>query len=259
MTVRRMLVVAVGALVPTVLYVLGVANQWVADAIAKHDVNTSRGLGPLLLIAQAPAWRLTAPGGGLRGSAGDLVFAQDISTFLFLLVLAGLVFAGARALSPERGLFAALVLGWWATLVAAGLTGLLRGLLYSDTLYRGNVLSGSLRNEMADYAIWQQASLGAQFGLWFGWVAGLGAVLAVAILRAGRTRPTPVTAPGPAAPQRPPVAGYPQAPSPAVQYAPPGYPQWAPNVPPPGPPAPGPARDPEPGPGTASGEDAPAP
>ncbi|MFC5183080.1 hypothetical protein [Actinomadura harenae] len=255
MTVRRMLVVAVGALVPTVLYVLVVGNQWVADALVEHDVNMNRGMGPMLLIAQAPAWRVTGRGGSLSGPAGDVVFAHDVSTFLFLLLLGAIVFGAARALSSERGLFSALVLGWWATLVAAGLSGIVRGVLYSDAIYPTSSFNSGLRSEMADYAIWQQAGYGAQFGLWFGWVAGLGAMVAVLVLRS--YRPRPATSPqGPAAPQGAagPPAVHPQAPSAAAQYAPPGYPQWAPNVPPPGPPA----QVPQPAPAPAQPAPAPA-
>ncbi|MFC4911339.1 hypothetical protein [Actinomadura gamaensis] len=256
MTVRRMLVVAVGALVPTVLYVLVVANQWVYDGMVKVDVDLSRGLGPLLRISQAPGWRVTGADGRMSGPAGDLIFAQDISTFFFLLILTGLVFGGARALSAERGLFSAVVLGWWATFVAAGVTGFLRGFLYADALH---FPSGEY-----SLSVWQTASTAAQFGFWFGWLGGLGAMVSLLILRATGSRP-PRTQP-PASPYTHPAPGYPApalpptaAPAPTAappstaaltpaaapaatptpppaQYAQPGYPQWAPNVPPATPP-----------------------
>lgn len=237
MTVRRMLVVVVGAVAPAVLYVLVFANQWVADALVKHDVPTDHGLGPVLVISQSPGWRFTGHGTGLIGGSGKLVLAQDFSTFLLLIVLGAIVFGGARALSVERGLFSALVLGWWATFMASALTGFVRGFLYAEAFpYPSGEIGGALRQREISNAIWSQASSGAQFGLWFGWLGGVGALLAVLVLRA-RTRPGPVGGQGPVAQRPPAVPGYPGVP-PAAQYAPPGYPQWAANVPAPAPPAP---------------------
>ncbi|WP_329521758.1 hypothetical protein [Spirillospora sp. NBC_01491] len=250
MTARRVFAMVIGATGPLALLALLVGNQWVSEAVVRNDVEMRTGLGPLLDWLRFPEWRLTGVGGHIN--TFGLVATVDFTTMLFLVLVAALVLAGVRPLEPRGGLFGALVLGWWATLVAGGLAGLLRGFLMGPVL---DFPSGRARMQM----IWQGVEHGLGFGFFYGWLAGVGVLVAFLIIRAPgpaavrhggmpmQQQPFPVQHPaampymppgaaGPAQgeypPPGPPQSGYPQAGPPQQGYPQGGYaqPGWG-NVP----------------------------
>ncbi|MFC4049159.1 hypothetical protein ACFOY4_05645 [Actinomadura syzygii] len=162
MTMRRILMMAGGAVLPVAVFALLFDNQWVVDAIRDSDFRYNEGIGPLVSWSHALAWRFT-PG---DGSKWTFVLAVDFTTLLFFVLLAALVAAAARFLDVNRGPLGALIVGWWAAIVAAGIAGLVFGPLLYWTL--------DLRS--ASEAIFSSISQGVSSGFAFGWIAGLGAV-----------------------------------------------------------------------------------
>ncbi|TDD58745.1 hypothetical protein E1298_46960, partial [Actinomadura rubrisoli] len=239
MTTRRMFVTAIGAVIPVIVLALLFDNQWVVDAINDSDFEYDEGLGTLVGWLEFPSWRVSGVSGSSR-TEWDYVLALDFSTLLFLVLLALLVLAAVRSIDPRRGHFGAVVVGWWATVLAGGLTGIVRGFLAKWTL---DIPDGSL-----DEAIWRSVSGGAGFGLAYGWLAGLGAL---AGFFTGRPReyapqqamqgayPPPGAYPHPGA-SLPPGGPMPSGPQMMPQQAhggqglPPQHPAAVPYVPPPG-------------------------
>ncbi|WP_067461124.1 hypothetical protein [Actinomadura macra] len=166
MTTRRILVMTGGALAPVLLLTLLFNNQWVVDAIRKSDLEYDHGIGRLVSWFEYPQWRLT---GGSTHAPGKFIVAVDIGTLLFFVLLALLVLAACRAIDPQRGLFGAVVAGWWATVVAGGLSGIFLGALINWAL--------DLPGEENSTTIWNTMSHGASYGLVYGWLPGIGALV----------------------------------------------------------------------------------
>ncbi|NDU74327.1 hypothetical protein GWI34_17030 [Actinomadura sp. DSM 109109] len=234
MTMRRMLAMAVGAVAPMALLALLFGNQWVVDELIEN--LSGDGIGPVLAWFLTLAWRITG-----HGSSGlKWVFAEDFKLLVFFGVLAGLVLAGARLADPERGPFGAVIIGWWAAVVAGGVSGVVAAPL---TRWALEYPDGSFGRTL-DATVGQ----GAAFGFSFGWIAGLGVLGGFFFDRARLSRPRPQQPYAPAQPYMAPQGGapmgqpYPQQMPPhpsAVPYVPPqGQPQqpmWgAAPVPPPG-------------------------
>ncbi|MBC6458728.1 hypothetical protein [Actinomadura sp. HBU206391] len=179
MAARRTLPLVISAVGPVGLIALVFGNQWTFEFLARKDIEYG-GFGGLLRLIQFPTWRLTT-----RGSSGfSYLVVIDLSLVLFLAVIGLLVMAGARALEPRRGAPGALILGWWATVVAGGLMGLVRALLYIPVQ---DFPEGTRAN-----LIWNGIYSGAGFGLFYGWLPGL-AMLVVFLA----TRPKDASAPAP--------------------------------------------------------------
>lgn len=239
MTMRRMLAMTGGAVVPMALLALLFGNQWVVDEINKSDIRYDEGIGPVVSWLLTLAWRITP-----MGSLGvKQVVADDFGLLVFFGVLVGLVLAGARLADPERGPFGALIIGWWAAVVAGGVSGIVSAPL---TRWAFEFHDGSFGRTFS-----ATVGQGASFGFAFGWLAGLGALGGFFLARTRESRPRP---PQPYAPARPYMAPqgvpmqqqpYPQQMQPhpsAVPYVPPqGQPQqpaWG-AAPVPQPPRPG--------------------
>lgn len=162
MTMRRMLVMAGGAVVPIALISILLGNQWVADAINKSgDFQNGRGIAPLVSWLLFPRWRVT--GGDIDWK---FTVALDVSTVLFFVLLILLAVAGARALDPERGALGVVVTGWWATAIAGGVAGLVRGVLSKWALDIPDSGGPSLLLSIPS---------GVSFGFLYGWLAGASA------------------------------------------------------------------------------------
>ncbi|MEO3824630.1 hypothetical protein [Actinomadura sp. B10D3] len=238
MTMRRMLAMTGGALVPLAVLALLVGNQWVLDAIAKSGFDFGDGIGPLVSWLFTLAWRFTPrPAADWRS-----VVTEDFSLLVLFAVLVVLVAVGVRLADPERGPAGAVITGWWATVVAAGVSGLVSGPL---TYWALEFPSGSMGR-----VVFAQISQGASFGLAFGWLAGLGALGGLFLDRRRGTGPRPSGVQQPYGPPQPYVVQpgmpmqqpYPQQAPP--QQAPPQqmqqHPSAVPYVPPQGqPPQPG--------------------
>ncbi|WP_433473572.1 hypothetical protein ACQPZP_32820 [Spirillospora sp. CA-142024] len=220
MTMRRMLAMTGGALAPLALLSLVFGNQWVVDAIIKSDFEFDEGIGPLVSWMLMLGWRFT-PRDGLDWRQ---VVTADLSLLIFFGVLVLLVVAGARLADPGRSPFGAVIIGWWATVVAGGASGLVAGPL-ANWAYD---LHGHL-SRMTFSTIGQ----GASFGLAFGWLAGLGALAGFFLTRpreGGPPPPQPYGPPQPYAPQ----PGMPMQQQPYPQPMQPPHPSAVPYVPPQG-------------------------
>jgi hypothetical protein len=227
MTMRRMMVMAGGAVVPIALISILVGNQWVTDAINDDGgLHRGEGITPLVSWLLFPSWRLTG-----EHLAGKYIIAKDFSTVLFFVLLILLAVAGARAVDPNRGALGALVTGWWATTVAGGIAGFVGGVLTNWAL---DLPSGAGPNVLLSI------TPGVAFGFAYGWLAGIGMLLGYVITRRGAAQQ-----PGQYAPQQPgmpmqqpygqPVAQQPMQQQPVQQqYAQPQYQQQQPYVPPQG-------------------------
>ncbi|XRQ12497.1 hypothetical protein ACN3XK_16865 [Actinomadura welshii] len=163
MTMRRMMVMAGGAMAPIALLALLFNNQWLVEAV-QDEIDPSSGFGRLVVTFQFPNWRLTTEG------SWEVWFAVNFQLLLFLGLLALLVFAAARTVEPGRGPLGALVTGWWASCVAGGVAGLIGGALLVWAL---NAPSGG---PFRSQTIWSQIASGTTYGFLFGWIAGLGAL-----------------------------------------------------------------------------------
>ncbi|MES9541761.1 hypothetical protein [Actinomadura sp. NPDC000600] len=248
MTMRRMLAMTGGAVVPMALLALVFGNQWVVEEINKSHIKYDEGIGPVVTWLFTLAWRIT-PAGGLDVKQ---VVLDDFSLLVFFGVLVALVMAGARLADPERGPFGALIIGWWAAVVAGGVSGIVAAPLtrwafeFRETPF-GSTFSSTVGQ-------------GASFGFAFGWLAGLGALggFFLARSRGGGALPQQPYAPAQPypGPQGMPQQPYSQQPYPqqmqphpsAVPYVPPqGQPQqpvWGAG---PGQQAPQPGQPPQPG------------
>ncbi|WP_131742498.1 hypothetical protein [Actinomadura roseirufa] len=228
MTTRRIFVMALGALVPVVLLSLLFGNQWVIEALVKNDFDYTRGAGQLMLWLQYPRWRLTTGSFDWR-----FLVAEDVSTLLFFALVPVLTLVGARSLEPRRGLFGAVLTGWWASVAAGGVSGIVAGVLLDWAFdYPGQETSRT---------IFSAISNGACFGLAFGWLAGAGALVGFLV-----TRPREYAVQHPAAGAVPPPGALlpPGGPHPAAiampvqpthgEGLPPQHPAAVPYVPPPG-------------------------
>lgn len=150
-----------GAVLPVALIALIFGNQWMLDAI--RGEGGDGGLWPLLYWLQTPQWHLYPDGFYNWG----YVISMDVGLILLLVLIAGLTAAGVRAVDPKRGLFGAAVAGWWACVVAGGVTGFVTGVLVK--------LSMSDRLPLDDI-VWGSISGGAVFGFAYGWLPALGAL-----------------------------------------------------------------------------------
>ncbi|QFG21178.1 hypothetical protein [Actinomadura sp. WMMB 499] len=165
MTMRRMVMTAGGAVLPVAVIALIFGNQWTVEAITGE--GRDGGLWPLLFWLQHPQWSVYPDDFYNWG----YVISLDFGLILFFVLLAGLAAAGVRAVDPNRGMLGAVVTGWWACVVAAGVSSLVTGLLVKLTLDMeiiGGPVGGSI--------VWNTVAGGAAFGLVYGWIAGLGAL-----------------------------------------------------------------------------------
>ncbi|MFI0373729.1 hypothetical protein ACH35V_38225 [Actinomadura sp. 1N219] len=162
MTMRRMFMMAAGAVIPVAVIALLFDNQWVVDAIRESDFEYDEGIGPLVSLSQVLAWRFT-PATGMEWS---FVLVNDFAVLLFFVLLGLLVVGGARIIDPNRGPLGAVIVGWWAAILAGAISGLVYGPLAHLTL---DFTSPSR-------IIFSSISQGATAGAVFGWLAGLGAL-----------------------------------------------------------------------------------
>lgn len=169
MTMRRMLVMAGGAVVPIALISLLLGNQWVIDAISDTGLHWDEGLAPPLYWLFFPSWRLT-PG----DYAWEQVVVLDIGVVLFFVLLILLAVAGARAVDARRGAIGAAVTGWWATVVAGGIAGFVTGVLMRWAL--------DIHSDSGPF-IFGAVTRGASFGFAYGWLAGIGMLLGFLMTR----------------------------------------------------------------------------
>ncbi|QKW38115.1 hypothetical protein HUT06_32325 [Actinomadura sp. NAK00032] len=169
MTMRRMLVMAGGAVVPIALISILLGNQWVVDAINETGIHYDEGIAPPLYWLLYPSWRLTA-----GDATWKFLVAVDLGTILFFVLLILLAVAGARAVDPQRGALGAAVTGWWATVVAGGVAGLFDGILINWAL---DLPDGAGPN------VFNSVTHGASFGFGYGWLAGLGMLLGFVMSR----------------------------------------------------------------------------
>jgi hypothetical protein len=232
MTAQRVRTLVLSGLAPVVLIALLLGNQWAVLFAARHDLvgrqirldgGGLENLGRLVAWLQFPSWRVTGP--------TSFVVVQDVSLLLLFAAVALLILAGARAVDPHRGATSALVLGWWATVVAAAVAGLIRGLL--------TVTFVNIPRLAAWNFIWDGLQSGALFGLVYGWLTGLAMVLGFLATRSkeeGAAAPGSYgpgvqgpAAPPPPLPQRVPQTSYAPQPLGGGQWPPP--PQQQPSWP----------------------------
>ncbi|MBA9004111.1 hypothetical protein [Thermomonospora cellulosilytica] len=221
MAVRRVLAMLLAGVGTTALMALVFGNQWFGD-LANGDGTASEDslVRDLARWLHFPAWVVG------RGPVLDQV-GIDVSLLVLLGLLAVLILAGARSLEPRRGAFGALVLGWWAALVAAAITGLVRGTLL---VVVGDFPSSLMRNVMLNHM-----AQGLFWGMVYGWLPALACLVAFLATRDARN---PSSAPPWASPA--PAAGG---------SLPPNHPAAKPYAPPPGQPAPQGWAPPPPSPG----------
>ncbi|MDX6431303.1 MAG: hypothetical protein QOE54_3669, partial [Streptosporangiaceae bacterium] len=230
MTTRRVIAMTVSALGAVGLIALVFGNQWLYAWLYDHDVfSHSSATGRLVSWLQFPQWRVSPV-------RADSLAPADLSLIVLLGLLGLFVLAAARSLEPRRGVAGALVVGWWATVVAAGIAGLVRAVLLMVLDHFPGFETSAL--------VYSSVLSGAGFGLAFGWLPGLATMIAFVV-----TRPKDLAPQGPGA--GPNLGGAAPMPQPAGAARAP-YPQrsgWAP-VPPP--PTPGPTG-PQPVPGVPPG------
>ncbi len=176
MTMRRMMVMAGGAVVPIALISILVGNQWVVDAIDDTGIHWD-GDRPADRLAAVPEMAADR-----RPDRGKFILALDVSTVLFFVLLILLAVAGARAVDPNRGALGALVTGWWATIVAGGIAGFVLGVLTNWAL---DLPGGSGPNVLLS------VTPGVAFGFAYGWLAGIGMLLGYVITRRGAAQRQP--------------------------------------------------------------------
>ncbi|GGV30450.1 hypothetical protein GCM10010182_62110 [Actinomadura cremea] len=155
-----MVMTAGGAVLPVALIALIFGNQWVVEAIIGE--GHEGGLWPLLFWLQQPQWRVFPDGYDWL-----YVLSLDFGLILLFVLLAALAAVGVRAVDPNRGMLGAVVTGWWACVVASGLSGLVTGVLINLTLDIA---------PPGQSLVWNSVAGGAAFGLVYGWTAGLGAL-----------------------------------------------------------------------------------
>lgn len=206
MTRTRVARPVVGGIGTILVLALLLGNQWVVEYIARHGGFGNARFGPLLQAVTFPAWRVSP----LRA---ETLLPADISTLLLLALVGLLVAPAVRALDPRRRGFAAVAAGWWATVVAGALAGLVRGVLF-NALEHIPTASGDLTWRF----VWSTLGGGAQFGLFCGWLTGLAVLIALGGSRPAETEPAygpPQPAfGGPQPPPPPPYSGYGRAPLP---------------------------------------------
>ncbi|MGH3391400.1 MAG: hypothetical protein ACRDOO_21235 [Actinomadura sp.] len=225
MTAQRVRTLVLSGLAPVVLIGLLAGNQWAVLFAARHGLdgreirlngNGMENLGRLVAWLQFPSWRVSGP--------TSFVVIQDVSLLLLFAAVALLILLGARAVDPHRGAMGALVLGWWATVVAGGLVGLIRGLL--------TVTFVNIPEPAAWTFIWGGLESGAVFGMVYGWLTGLAMLLAFLATRRKEGAAAPGSygpgVQGPAATPPPPPPPLPQrVPQSSYSPQPPGG-QWPP-------------------------------
>ncbi|OLT13729.1 hypothetical protein BJF79_19685, partial [Actinomadura sp. CNU-125] len=163
-----MVMTAGGAVLPVAVLSLIFGNQWVAEAIREEAGPGFEGVWQLIYRLQTLAWFIYSD----NGTDWVELIVLDFGLILTLALLAGLAAAGVRALDPNRGALGAVVTGWWACVVAAGVGGLVTGVLVE------------LVTDVARYhMIGGYVTEGAAFGLLYGWVAGLGALAGYRLTR----------------------------------------------------------------------------
>jgi len=238
MNSRRGMAVAIGAVGPMVLIALLFANQWVNRKLLENELTRpDKAIAPLVQWLEFPYWRLTTQGHFL---GFKYVAIMDISLLLFFVFVGVLAIVGVRVLDPARGALGALIIGWWAALIAGGAAGFVRGFLIKT------LMSDLYPKSMSTSVMWQTVGQGLGFGFAYGWLAGVGALVAFTVTR-NKGMGTQ-QAPAPAMPAHP--SAMPYAPPSANPYGspygqppaqPPGGPGWQPGSPqtPPQPPPPG--------------------
>ena len=175
-----------GGVAAIVVLTLAFGNPWFVDVTVRHEYYANHKIGPLVGALIFPGWRVSPV--TVRALA-----PEDPSTLVLYGLVAALIAAAVRSLGPARRGFAVVVAGWWATVVAAAVAGLLRGLLLAA--FEGNVPS-----EIIWQVTWDDLGGGLRFGLFFGWLAGLAVLIAArrtAAAPAGaRRRSVPAERPG---------------------------------------------------------------
>ncbi|MEU8303605.1 hypothetical protein AB0C84_08575 [Actinomadura sp. NPDC048955] len=220
MTMRRMLAMTGGAVAPMALLALLFGNQWVVDEINKSHIRYDEGIGPVVTWLLTLSWRIT-PMGSLGAKQ---VLLDDFSLLVFFGVLVALVLAGARLADPERGPFGALIIGWWAAVVAGGVSGIVAAPLTRWAFeFQETSFSATFNATVGQ---------GASFGFAFGWLAGLGALAGFFLARTRESGPRPRQPYAPAQPYLP-QQGMPVQRQPYPQQMPP-HPSAVPYVPPQG-------------------------
>ncbi|HEV3363052.1 MAG TPA: hypothetical protein VG795_02730 [Acidimicrobiia bacterium] len=172
MPLRRALMVSAGGVAVVMLQALVFGNQWFFEWVFENDLLEGSGAADLLRsVLLFPSWRLT-PAGGFSS-----MLVPDFSLLVLFVLLAAFTTLGLMTLDPVRGTTGALVCGWWATFLAAGIMAFVRQLLaallldYPDPFFRFAVLGG------------------LEYALFAGWVPGVAVLVAYVLTRPG-------TAPG---------------------------------------------------------------
>ncbi|MGI8336354.1 hypothetical protein ACRYCC_40965 [Actinomadura scrupuli] len=242
MTTRRVITMTVSALGAVGLIALVFGNQWLYTWFYDNDVYRYRSVtGRPASWLQFPQWRVSP-------LEAEYLIPPDLSLIVLLGLLGAFVLAAARSLEPRRGVVGALVVGWWATVVAAGLAGLVRGILL--------VVLNDYPDRLVADLVFGTMLTGAGFGLALGWLPGLATMIAYLVTRPEGLAPQAAGAGGAPVPN---LAGMGPMPRPAGGAPYPRQAGWAPVPPPPtsGPTGPqpvpgfppGPAWAPQPPPG----------
>ncbi|MFI0370443.1 hypothetical protein ACH35V_21460 [Actinomadura sp. 1N219] len=161
MTMRRMVMAAGGAVLPVAVISVVFGNQWVAEALRNEAGPAYGGIWQPVYWLQTLRWFLYAD----NGMSWGVVIAVDFGVILSLALLAALVAVGIRAVDPNRGALGAVITGWWACVVAAGVGGFITGLFVEL------VIDSAEFHKIGGYV-----ADGTSFGLLYGWTAGLGAL-----------------------------------------------------------------------------------
>ena len=146
-----------GAVLPVAVLSVVFGNQWAAEAIRNEAGPDYDGIWQSVHWLQTLQWLLYAHDGRSWG----VVIAMDIGLILSLALLAALAAAGMRAVDPDRGTLGAVITGWWACVVAAGVGGLITGLFVELVIESAEV-----------HKIRGYVTEGASLGLLYGWIAG---------------------------------------------------------------------------------------
>ncbi|WP_157432934.1 hypothetical protein [Actinomadura rifamycini] len=176
MAMRRIVMAAGGAILPIAAISLAFGNPWVAEAVREQAGPGYEGVWHPVYWLQNVRWFLYPD----NGTSWSVVVAVDSGALLSLALLAALAALGVRAADPDRGALSAVVTGWWACFVAAGVGGLITGVLVES------VIDGAEFHKIGGYL-----ADGASFGLLYGWTAGLGMLAGLRLARDGGRPSTP--------------------------------------------------------------------
>jgi hypothetical protein len=137
--------------VAMLVLVLAFGNQAYAEWADKHATG-STAWNLLLRTLSWPRWFITS-----GGNASQDVIAYDIRALLLVVLVAVLLGIGGAHVVGGTGAF---VLGWFSVIVGAAVAGLLTAFLTTDASF---------------FNALQAASSASVYGLFVGWIIGLGA------------------------------------------------------------------------------------